>query len=634
MSEIVLVAPDASLASDAEEILAELNIGGVTVLVGAYQEGVEKLRSLPPVPTRVVVSRGGTALSIRRDLPELPIVEMKITPFDVLTSLYAVRSLGHRVAIVGYPNFIDGTRGLDPILRELFHFSLRTVVINDAAQMHDVFRRLAAEGIELVLGGGSAVQLAPKYGMRGVLLRSGRASILQALTEAVEMLGRFRAERARTNRFQTLLDYTGEGVLGVDANGAVSYLNQAGRRLLGLEGEDLEGRPVAQVFPQSLLPQVLRERKARQGVVVEGRKGRLLLASAPVLVDGEVVGGVETFQSTDRIQTWEQGIRRGLHEKGHVAKYSLDQIVGRSPSLLAAVSRARRYAATSETVLIYGETGVGKELFAQGIHLGSPRRDGPFVAINCAALPESLLESELFGYVAGAFSGARREGRIGLFELAHRGTIFLDEVGKIPLSVQSRLLRVLQEKEICRVGGDAMIPVDVRVVAASNVDLYQLVQEQRFQPDLYYRLNVLPLVVPPLRERKEDLPLLVQALLDREAAQQGRPPLTCSEPAMRLLMEHDWPGNVRELENVLKRVAVVADGPVIHPGLLREAIEFRLGRGHGIPEVPPAATLDAIESDVILRVLAEVNGNRTLAAQRLGISTTTLWRRLKKMGTG
>ncbi len=295
------------------------------------------------------------------------------------------------------------------------------------------------------------------------------------------------------------------------------------------------------------------------------------------------------------------------------------------------------YAEVDSTVLIMGETGTGKELFAQSIHNYSLRADKPFVAVNCAALPENLLESELFGYVEGAFTGARKGGKTGLFELAHGGTVFLDEISEMTPNLQARFLRVLQEKEVVRIGDDKIIPVDVRVIAATNRDLYEYVDEGKFREDLFYRLCVLRLDIPPLRERKDDIYELVLFFLELKSKTLNKKTPKLSQNIIEKLVNYDWPGNVRQLENLIERCIVISNEKEINDEILSEALfitpSYKPIKDKNISESANNSidVLKNIENDTIKKVLQETNGNKKLAAEKLGISVTTLWRRLKKM---
>jgi len=295
------------------------------------------------------------------------------------------------------------------------------------------------------------------------------------------------------------------------------------------------------------------------------------------------------------------------------------------------INKAIKYAKLdSTTVLILGETGTGKELFAHSIHNESPRAKGPFVAINCAALPENLLESELFGYAEGAFTGARRGGKIGLFEMAHMGTIFLDEIGDMPLNLQSRLLRVIQEKEVMRIGDDRVIPVDVRIIASTNRNLEEDIEKGNFRRDLFYRLNVLKLIIPSLKERKEDIIPLVDLFVEKYSARLGKKITGISHEAQALLMNLDYPGNVRELRGIIERAAAFAEGGYIEEADLgisnqaakqSDAISRDIFKGN--------FTLKEIEIMAIKETLAKTQNNISEAARLLGVDRTTIWRKIK-----
>jgi transcriptional regulator with PAS, ATPase and Fis domain len=357
--------------------------------------------------------------------------------------------------------------------------------------------------------------------------------------------------------------------------------------------------------------------------IVDFGRAKVVVNRIPIRVEGEVVGAVATFQDVTKIQAMEEQIRREMYNQGHVAKFTFKDLCCSSHGLRATIETAKQYAAVGSTVLITGETGTGKELFAQSIHHASDRCAGPFVAVNCAALPETLLESELFGYVEGAFTGARRKGKPGLFELAHRGTIFLDEVSEIPLSLQGRLLRVLQEREVIRLGHDRVIPVDVRVLCATNRDLRRLVEEGRFRQDLYWRLNVLNLSIPPLRERRDDiLPLMHHFLntLSPEAAHG----VVFTDDALSVLVHAPWPGNVRELRNLCERLVVVCSGESVDAAFLSHLMES------AEPTRPmPAGSRSSADVEW---ALAEARGSVRRAAEILGIHRATLWRRRQRLG--
>lgn len=318
-------------------------------------------------------------------------------------------------------------------------------------------------------------------------------------------------------------------------------------------------------------------------------------------------------------------------------KYSFDNIVGRGPAMQEIFQTIARVAPSRATILLCGESGVGKDLIGRAIHYHSPRREKPFVKINCTAIPENLMESELFGYEKGAFTGANLT-KPGKFEQAEGGTVFLDEIGDVPASIQVKLLRILQEREFERLGSNKTRQIDVRVIAATNVDLRAALEEGRFREDLYYRLNVMPVNVPSLRERREDIPFLAQHFLEKFRKEAGKPQAALTDEAMAKLMEYRWPGNVRELENVMERSLLLASGEKLGPAEIKlemapKSKAANAGNG-GVAFVPEGMTLDEYEQAIIREALRRTNGNKSQAARLLGLTRNALRYRLDQMGLG
>ena len=339
---------------------------------------------------------------------------------------------------------------------------------------------------------------------------------------------------------------------------------------------------------------------------------------------------LERAMETVRLRGENRRLRAQLHER-----FRLGNIVGIHGTMQDVFRLVEKVAPSSATVLIYGESGTGKELIARALHFNSPRASRPFLALNCSAIPEPLLESELFGHEKGSFTGAIAR-KPGLFEQAHGGTLLLDEVGELPPSVQAKLLRVLQEKEVRRVGGSASLAVNVRIVAATNRDLGRLMKEGKFREDLYYRLNVFPILLPPLRSRTTDIPPLVEHFLERFAKESGRPRLKVAPQTLSLLMEYSWPGNVRQLESALERACLLAEDELITPPLLPAEVRENLsapaegGLSLSIPD--EGISLEAVERELMEKALRKAGGTLSKAARLLGISPRTLQYRLEKFG--
>jgi transcriptional regulator with PAS, ATPase and Fis domain len=352
-----------------------------------------------------------------------------------------------------------------------------------------------------------------------------------------------------------------DAVIAMDEKETIRFINQKAVDTLHLQGVPVQGEKAVHCLPPDFC-ETIRQCDENDDVLVDWAGRTYFFRKMHIVMEGRFLGSLLLFRKAAEIEQMEHDYRMRLYSKGLVAKYHFDDICGKSLSFQKALRIARKIARSSSTVLLLGETGTGKELFAQAIHNASPRRREPFVGVNFAAISESLLESELFGYEEGAFTGARKGGHIGWFELAHKGTIFLDEIGDASGAIQNRLLRVLQERQIMRVGGNKVIPIDIRVIAATNQDLQHMVREGRFRADLYYRLNILPIHLPPLRQRSEDIPLLAEEFIRKYCLEMRRPPFTLTQEALKAMQEYDWPGNIRELENVMEYLAHVVEEEV------------------------------------------------------------------------
>ncbi|WP_338833255.1 Acetoin dehydrogenase operon transcriptional activator AcoR [Moorella humiferrea] len=423
---------------------------------------------------------------------------------------------------------------------------------------------------------------------------------------------------------KTTLVSVPEGVMTIDEKSFIRQLNPKVAGMFGLKEEDVIGKFVDDVFKCSPpLSSVVEKAAVMDNVEVICESGkntlRYTIITRPIInEDGKIMGAVIVIHGKETIHRLVNEIT------GAQAQFTFHAIIGRSKKLERAKEIARTAALTNSTVLLLGESGTGKELFAQSIHNAS-RRKGPFIAVNCSAIPRTLIESELFGYEAGSFTGANRNGRPGKFERANGGTIFLDEIGDMPLDLQAVLLRVLQERQVVRVGGFKPIPIDVRVIAATNKDLAAKVAEGTFREDLYFRLNVVTINIPPLRERKEDIPLLVEYMLPQISKRLGKKVTGITPRALKCLQDYNWPGNVRELENILERGVVVAQGEILDCGDIPETV---LAGQYTTPvQQVELLSLAEIERRAIINTLNRVP-SIVEAAKVLGISRSTLYRKI------
>ncbi|NMA20459.1 MAG: sigma 54-interacting transcriptional regulator [Lentisphaerae bacterium] len=428
-----------------------------------------------------------------------------------------------------------------------------------------------------------------------------------------------------------ILDSLNEGVFTVDRDWRITSFNRAAERILGISREEALGCRCSEVFRADVCEQNCALRRTFESALpivdapahIVNRQGqRIPIRVATALLkdrSGNIIGGVETFQDMTQVEQ----LRKELD-----SRYSFEDIIGRSPAMLQLFDLLPQIADSSSTVLIEGASGTGKELFARAIHNLSPRSKKPFVAINCAALPDTLLESELFGFKAGAFTDAKRD-KPGRFALADGGTIFLDEIGDISAAMQVRLLRVLQERTIEPLGGIKPVPVDVRVIAATNRNLSNLVQEGVFREDLFYRIRVVYLQLPGLAQRREDIPLLTEHLISKFNHLQNKNIAGVSDEVMTRLMEHDFPGNVRELENIIEQAFVLCRDGLIETKHLPPELRPQSGEKNGGKE---AIRLDSLERSAIEEALRRRHGNRRQTAADLGINVSTLYRKIRTLG--
>ena len=590
----------------------------------------------------VVVSAGYNVALLRSQL-DLPVASIDVTGFDLLQALKTARSMAPQVGLVVYSGAISE---LEPV-RDLLNVELELLTYESPTEARDCMLQLKSRGIEVVVGSSLIVGLAEQLGMRGVLFYTA-SSIDRALEKAIEIGENAIRQSARFEHLNAVMAHLHEAILAVDMRHRITAINPSMRQILDCGEAEPIGQRLPDIATELSLAGVIDGQPDEAEVVVQLRRGTYLMSRTAIRERGLNTGALLTLRETAAIQRADSTIRSQRRSRNVTARYSFDLITGTSAALTYARSVAERCARTASTVLISGETGTGKELFAQAIHNASARRLGPFVAMNCASFPESLLESELFGYEEGSFTGSRKGGKPGLFEAAHTGTIFLDEIGDMPISLQTRLLRVLQEREVVRLGSNAPVSIDVRVIAATHRSLEDRISAGSFRADLYYRINILQIALPPLRDRAEDLPLLADQLLAAKLREVGSALRTehALAPLLPLLSAYAWPGNIRELENLMERFAVflfsVKELSAIDYALfLREAPELTRLPSSVLPDPQlesqlvsesVAQELGIEHDDATVRLaLQRSRGNRQAAAQLLGISRTTLWRRLRDM---
>lgn len=570
------------------------------------QEGIE-----------IVAGRGNTAETIRRSFPKIHVVEIQVTGYDVIRSLGQIDLAGATVAIITNNVNISGLT----IFEQLYSFRIIGYLKVPFNKLENAIRNAVLQGAQYILGGALTCRMANEMGIpaRAIPLSIGPECMSNAIHDIKQVQEAIEVEEERQGFLNRLLDSIDEGVISVDLTNKITLVNSNAARTLQISPHLAIGKMINDVFPQC--PTDTNDTL----LTVNGNK--VLVTRTPVIHAKREYGVIYTLHETSHIESLETHIRREAYErKNYLAHYHFEDLVGKSSALKEAIRIGRSYARTESSVLISGETGSGKEMFAQSIHNASSRYKGAFVAVNCAALPETLLESELFGYVEGAFTGANRKGRAGLFEAAHGGTIFLDEISEISYACQGRLLRVLQEKYIVRLGNQKIIPVDVRVIAATNRNLRELVKQGKFREDLYYRLNVLNLHIPPIRERDQDALILLKYFLKQAGSN-----FSINSDAAELINRYAWRGNVREISNLADRIVATVTAPTI----MQEHIVQRLD-WYETPLGQSAQTSPLVreknQEEEILKAIKQADGNMGKAADILGIDRSTLWRRMKRLG--
>ncbi len=623
---------NSSEIADVVKAFANPETEEMVVRLATMEKAVPVAKALLDDGIEVIMGGGGTGSLLARTIGQ-PVIKIARTHLDVITALMDAKKHGEYIALTC---FKEAAHGLE-IFENLLSIKIRQIVFITTNELKNGIAAAVREGVDCVVGGGICRKIAGSLGCEGVIVLPSEEVVSQALHEARAVAAARRKEAEYTRQLQTILQIIKEGVIVVDNTGRIKTFNQMAADILGIELDSATGKSLSEAVKGTGLLQVLSTGRPEFDQIRRVGGINIVINSLPIQMDGKNMGAVATFKEAERIQAIDRKVREQLYCKGFVAKYTIDQMASDNPAMKQLVKKAEKYTRTDETIMIQGETGSGKEFLAHSLHNLSRRKRKTFVAINCSALQETLLESELFGYEEGAFTGAKKGGKIGLFELASGGTLFLDEIADISTGLQVRLLRVLETKEVMRVGGDRYVPVDVRIIISTNKDLSRQVRKGNFRRDLFFRLSVLKLNLPPLKERPEDIEKIALALLKKYSNGAKR----ISGKAMAWLRAYPWPGNIRELDSFVKIYVILLGDTPSSDHLVRELLhEFRsehrvVASGDGfqyneLPEITTKTLRDrvaAFEVAVIRQVLA--GHNRRESARHLGISVNTLWRKLK-----
>ncbi|WP_394926439.1 sigma-54 interaction domain-containing protein [uncultured Robinsoniella sp.] len=583
--------------------------------------------------------------------PLVPVYPVRITAYDTSVILHSLKKYLKERHLEHYRRVILGTYlpisvRLD-ILEEMFDFELINPPWEDELSQ-SYFDSFAKEGYQVVVCAPKYIDKVRNSGMHPFHDEQVNQYIdfSQDIKQVIQQVAIGSQLQKTLEEMENMLNNSFEAICILDNTGRVTAYNEKSEQMFKLNND----RKYAGYFFYDLVPAVSKEEvlevltsgKAFYSRIINANNYMGMLNITPNHKERDANGAVVHFTTIQQIEKMEIQVKSEIYKKGHYAKYKFTDILGVSEIIQKTKKLAERFSKYNSNILLYGESGCGKELFAQSIHNAGLRVNQPFVAVNCGSLPANLLESELFGYVEGAFTGALKKGKKGLFEIAHKGTIFLDEISEMDTQGQTRLLRVLEERCVMRIGDDKVIPVDVRVVTASNKNLLRLVKEGKFREDLYYRLNVLTLNIPPLREREEDVILIANAYINKYG-EEYRKHIVLSDSANKELMNFSWEGNVRQLRNFCERLVIVADEieiagcdireqlAVMGMAIFERAIETEKEITENVRDITESVNnIKTAERISICNALRKANGNRECASKMLGISKSTLWRKMKE----
>ena len=654
--KIAYIVPSETLKESVSGILAEeISEGILDVLMTDVENAAGEYRRLCDEGYACIVARGGTYKDLKVHADIVPVIEERIHISDILEMLAdeGIRA-GHTCYVIlhketagGAENFVRISEGLVHVLR-----------YGDLGELRELIMSIPEKNVK-VLSSAYAASVSDRDDLEFIELKNRPHTIKSTVRNARTFLGQMQENIQHVNTINSIYNHIDEGIIMFDAGHTIIEGNDRAFSFLGRARHEVIGKKVNELVPAMPSPRKDGTCSVDSPRTFTGRLGKYQISFTvyPFEFYRDEKRLIMILQDVTKIQTLERNIRVQLAKKGMVADHHFEDILTEDPGMEHVIGKAKAVAGFEGSVLIYGESGTGKELFAQSIHNESGRSSGPFVAINCAALTESLLESELFGYVGGAFTGARKEGKAGLFELAHNGTIFLDEINSTPLSLQAKILRVIESQQVMRVGSDYVIPLNVRVISASNGNLDKDIEEGSFRRDLYYRLNTFELTVPPVRERKADILMLFRyyaAKASGKTASEIQP-----EPGFEAqLLEHSWMGNVREIRSVALRYHAFAGdntaGDILKPSAVIEkgsakedkqpesGIKERPVSGSGTDASPdisadigpdemiPLSELSAAVDRLVIESLEKKGLSRTDIARALGISRQGLYKKINK----
>lgn len=636
-NKIVIFTVNEVMRNDAIKVVEStgLSIEVVTVTLDNY---IEKAEYYKRMNKEIIIARGTVADNIRNNV-DIHVINIEIQFEDILERLCKPtnnkKKIGIAIPDVKFTN-------LAIAIGNLLGFDLQSYLttnvpcVNDNSTVEFLFnefiKKLKMDEVEVLIGlsyGHRDKIITEMLGIDFKPIDSDKEAIIGAVKKAIDIYIMTTKERTEKEKFKTVINHSTEGIMAIDQNGIITIFNNICEKYFNMNASDVLDKNVNEIFPEFKMLEAVQTQCAINKIV-SLNDVQLICDYIPIKVESLSCGVVVNFRKINEVRKAENEIRIYSAEKSFNAKNSFDNLIGKSKAMKEIIRLGKVYSEVASTILITGESGTGKEVLAQAIHNNSPRKNYPFIPINCAALPPNLLESELFGYADGAFTGARKGGKQGLFELAHNGTIFLDEIGDMDLSIQVKILRVIQERQILRIGDNKMIPINVRIISATNKNLYEEVKKNNFRLDLYYRLNVLELNLCPLKDRKEDLADLIDEILYQLNSELNFKVTGIDSETFKYFLNYNWPGNIRELRNILERLVVLTRNGIVKFQNVKDILtRFTLKSEEDYNEYD-YTKLEDVERSLILKIYKKEGFNKQRTANELGISRNTLKRKLEK----
>lgn len=578
----------------------------------------------------VLCSHTFTAEQIRQ-ITKIAVILIPKQPLDILEALAKASKYQKTIGLSSY---------LKPplqmkLIKNFINSEVKPIIFRNRKELGQKIIAVFEEGMEVIVGGVFTQEISKQYKRKSFLIQYGEDGLYDTLKYTQMIIETAREHEEKNKLINTIIEHDNRGVIVTDNRGRIIFINQYIENILDLpSGVNINGH-VKSIITGCNIENFLQKKKSELVNIPALKEAPILINTVPIQMGGVPKGTLIYLRKLQDLQDEEIKTRRKTTSQSLEAKYTIDHFTSRSPAMQELIRRINRFAQLDTNILITGESGTGKEIVAHSLHNLGNRKGKPFVAINCSTLQETLLDSELFGYEEGSFTGAKKGGKLGLFELAHKGTIFLDEIGTLPISLQAKLLRVIQEKEIRRIGGEKNVPIDVRCIAATNAKLLEEINFDQFRSDLFYRLSVLNLHVPPLRQRLEDIPILIEVLINQFCREYKIEKMTVSTNLLERLKLYSWPGNVRELENYLRKYVLLTDSHENNEKcglLLIEELE------NAYQTLIPSKTTSNFlveskslsERTILKEALEKFGGNRDKTAATLGISRSTLWRKMKQ----